>query len=68
MYNYLTSKEGQDVLNIDGSRVGAYGSSAGSALATGLAIRLNQKSAGKALKVVVMDRYDIRYSFCEPSR
>ncbi|KAL8293347.1 hypothetical protein RQP46_000048 [Phenoliferia psychrophenolica] len=54
-YNYIVSDEGQKAHNIDGTRVAAWGSSAGSALATGLAIRLNQKSAGKALKVVLMD-------------
>ena len=54
-YQYITSKEGQAALNIDGTRVAAWGTSAGSAIATALAIRLNSKKAGQALKVVIMD-------------
>ncbi|KAK4702263.1 hypothetical protein P7C70_g3963, partial [Phenoliferia sp. Uapishka_3] len=54
-YNYITSAAGQESLNIDGTRVGVYGASAGSALATGLAIRLNQQGCGDGIKLVVMD-------------
>ncbi|KAK4704026.1 hypothetical protein P7C70_g2185, partial [Phenoliferia sp. Uapishka_3] len=54
-YNYITSAEGQAALNIDGSRAGFYGSSAGSALAAGLAIRLNGQGRSAGVKMVVMD-------------
>lgn len=62
---YVTSAEGTARLGINVNNIGLYGSSAGTSLAGGLAIRLNKKLASNKgtiqPKLVVLDR-------CVPDR
>lgn len=51
-WNYLTSSSGSKRFAVDSEKIALYGSSAGSALASGLARRLNKKGAQQPTIVV----------------
>lgn len=54
-FNWLVS-DAASALKVDTSKLAFYGSSAGAWLATGLAIRLNNKKSEKTARIVVLDR------------